>query len=100
LPLAALLPLASTTVAGGKAKPKPVKCKAGQIKVKAGKKKARCRPIKVALPRPRTSDPRGARQGRREGARARADHGDRDGSGRAGEPLWRERRRTREQHHQ
>jgi hypothetical protein len=53
--LIALAALFAATPADGK---KPVRCKAGQVRVKVGKKKARCRSVKAVLPKPRPVDPR------------------------------------------
>lgn len=55
LALIALVALLTPATADGK---KPVRCKAGQVRVKTGKKKARCRPVKAVLPNPRAVDPR------------------------------------------
>jgi hypothetical protein len=55
LALTALVALVPVAAADAR---KPVRCKAGQVRVKAGKKTARCRSVKAVLPKPRAVDPR------------------------------------------
>jgi hypothetical protein len=52
--LAALLALGGAGVAEGK---QSVRCRAGQVRIKSGKK-TRCRPISAVLPKPQKIDPR------------------------------------------